>query len=269
MKIILVISLLALPLSAQEIDQPGQVVPFSVLFHKMDQHLAGSFTYNYGLNHALAIAGTYGLVQSGADWQYHNFMKDHIAIAYMGFPAVILGGLVPLVIPAGLYYYGKSHENSELQITALALGQAAILGFLVSSAYKAVSGRRPPEILDNNSNDPDFSGDFKFGFMERGIFDGWPSGHTTTAFAMATTLIELYPDNGQVRMFALIYASTIGLGVSTNIHWLSDAFAGAFIGYAIGKTVGSGFRALMGKENNPESFNLSISPNGLQLTYSF
>ena len=32
-------------------------------------------------------------------------------------------------------------------------------------------------ILDEESEKDDFSDDFDFGLMKRGIFDGWPSGH--------------------------------------------------------------------------------------------
>lgn len=62
---------------------------------------------------------------------------------------------------------------------------------------------------------------------------------------MAVMLIKLYPENATIRVDGLAYASLIGLGVSTNIHWLSDAFAGALIGYAIGETVGRTFKTLM------------------------
>jgi hypothetical protein len=48
-----------------------------------------------------------------------------------------------------------------------------------------------------------------------------------------------------ILICSFTYAFLIGLGVSTNIHWFSDAVASAFIGYAIGKTVGTGFRNLI------------------------
>jgi len=105
--------------------------------------------------------------------------------------------------------------------------------------------------------------------MNRGIFDGWPSGHTTNAFAMATTLIELYPHNTKLKWWARTYAVLIGWGVSTNIHWLSDAVAGALIGYAIGKTVGRSFRTLATGNAQERSFNIGICPSGFQISFLF
>ncbi len=240
-------------------------ISFSMLFQNIDQNLIGSFTHNYGINHIIAASASYGLVNSGIDWKLRTYLKENDAIAYGGFPSVMLGGLTPLVVPFGLYYYGKTHNRDDLRITALALGQAAILGLTVSSLYKTVTGRRPPDILDSDSdNDPDpngdFSGDFKYGFMNRGIFDGWPSGHTTTAFAMATTLMELYPDSKSVKACSLIYASLVGLGVSTNIHWFSDAVAGALIGYSIGKSVGRSFREVKSEHAVRVNFGYELFP---------
>jgi len=37
----------------------------------------------------------------------------------------------------------------------------------------------------------------------------------------------------------------IGVGVSTNIHWLSDVVADILIGHAIGKIVENDFRSLL------------------------
>ena len=74
--------------------------------------------------------------------------------------------------------------------------------------------------------------------MERGVFDGWPSGHTTVAFAMSVAFLYVLPRNKKWQIFFLAYAVYIGLGVGVTIHWISDAFAGALIGTAVGRAVG-------------------------------
>ncbi len=119
------------------------------------------------------------------------------------------------------------------------------------------------------SDGDDIRGDFRFGFLKGGANNGWPSSHTTAAFAMATTLAELYPDNMTVKICAFTYASLIGIGVSTNIHWASDAFAGALIGYAIGKTVGASFRNLMNNSGQKQSYSFYITPTGAVFDYRF
>ena len=266
----LVCLLLALQwcLYAQEEVKKAPAVPLTDLFYHLDTHLIGSFTDNYGINHLLAASVTYGLVKSGLDWKWNNYSNDR-GISKVGFVSVAAGGLAPIVVPLGLYLYGRSAEDEKLQITALALGQAAILSVGISSAYKAFTGRRPPDDGDVQRSKTDYSGDFKFGFLNRGVYDGWPSSHTMTAFAMATTLIELYPDSKTIEVMSFAYASFIGLGVSTNIHWFSDAVGGALIGYSIGKTVGSGFRQLSSGENQSQSLKLSVIPGRLSIRYNF
>ena len=265
-RILFLVVILPISMTAQDAPDAFSSVPFSDLFYHMDSHLLGSFTQNYGVNHFLAASVTYGLVKSGIDWKWNNFANDR-GISNSGFVSVEVGGLAPIVVPLGLYLYGRSAENEKLQITALALGQAAILSVGISSAYKAFIGRRPPDDRDVERSKSDYSGDFKFGFLNRGAYDGWPSSHTMTAFAMATTLIELYPENKTIEVVSLAYASLVGLGVSTNIHWFSDAVGGALIGYSIGKSVGIGFNELRNRRNEHQSFSLYVSPGRLSLAF--
>ena len=262
---------LGLPLCAENTDttMAYKPIPFSTVFHKIGSGLLSPFTYNYGANAAIACLGTYGLVESGADWKWNRLAYNNNIIANAGMPSVALGGLIPITIPLSLYIYGRHKKNNKIQITGLALGQAALLGMSISSGIKVFTGRRPPEILHKTTQETDYSNDFKFGILQRGAFDGWPSGHTMTAFAMATALIELYPDNKIILIGAFTYATVIGVGVSTNIHWFSDAFAGALLGYAVGKTVGRNFRSLLNNEQKVQSFNIYPMPNGFTAIYSF
>ena len=73
------------------------------------------------------------------------------------------------------------------------------------------------------------------------MFWGWPSSHTTVAFAMALALWELYPENRLIRYGAILYAFYVGIGVSITIHWFSEFVAGAIIGSVIGVVVGKSF----------------------------
>lgn len=214
----------------------------SKFFYRFWKNIIGSVRYCYGLNYILAALLTFIIVASGFDWAWYRFCVTHQAIFYAGFVSVIGGIFIPVVVPLGLYIFGSLKKKLRLQISAVALGQAAILGFITSTFIKLFTGRIPPHmfgtLIDNST-------DFQFGFYRGGWFNGWPSSHTTVAFALAGTLIGLYPNSKAVKISALIFAFAIGLGVSTNIHWLSDVVAGALIGYAIGKSVGAGFKKLM------------------------
>ncbi|MCX6925306.1 MAG: phosphatase PAP2 family protein, partial [Verrucomicrobia bacterium] len=103
--------------------------------------------------------------------------------------------------------------------------------------YKALTGRlHPARVLG-----PDISHMFRFGFLRGGVFWGWPSSHTTIAFAMAATVFTLFPKQRWLGCVAIAYALYIGVGVSTTIHWFSDFAAGAIIGTVIGTVVGRSF----------------------------
>jgi membrane-associated phospholipid phosphatase len=129
------------------------------------------------------------------------------------------------------------------------LGQAAILGYLISCCYKAFTGRIPPPFRGfrmssgNEGSLTDTSHGFQFGFLKGGVFWGWPSSHTTVAFAMTACLIMLYPKNKALVILAGLYALYIGLGVSVSIHWFSEFVAGAIIGSVIGTVVGRSFNS--------------------------
>lgn len=64
-------------------------------------------------------------------------------------------------------------------------------------------------------------------------FDSFPSGHTIGAFTLATIFSNVYPQAGWI-IYSL--AASIGLWrLYDNSHFLSDVFAGAFLGIVVGK----------------------------------
>jgi membrane-associated phospholipid phosphatase len=84
----------------------------------------------------------------------------------------------------------------------------------------------------------DNSGVFRWGFLEGGLFWGWPSSHVMVAVAGSVALFVLHPHSRTVRVVALVYAAYMTLCVAITFHWLSDAVAGAIIGTVIGSVVG-------------------------------
>ncbi len=209
----------------------------SFLFRKFPQNIFKSFR---GLNivwHICAIVITYFLVTSGFDWFYYAHTRSSVLNTIM-FPAVVLGGLIPIFGLLAVLIIGKVAKKPIMVRNALVLGQAAIAGLLVSDLYKAFTGRAHPTFYGIAH---DISKEFHFGFLKGGVFWGWPSSHTAVAFAMALALIILYRKNKKVVIPALIYAFYIGIGVSLSIHWFSDFIAGAIIGSVVGIAVGKSF----------------------------
>ncbi|MDR1862797.1 MAG: phosphatase PAP2 family protein [Treponema sp.] len=118
-------------------------------------------------------------------------------------------------------------------------------------------------IINGERDSVDFSGDFAFGFMERGVFSGWPSSHTVVVFAMAATLAELYPKNIALKIAVYSYAACTGLAMSLFAHWASDAAAGALIGYGIGKSVGKSYKTLLDKHSGTADISRITPPNNI------
>ncbi len=102
----------------------------------------------------------------------------------------------------------KTYEVSKTLINALALNGITTL------ALKAIVRTRSP------NGDP----------------WGWPSGHTSSTFCLATVLYESYGPWVGVPMFA--FASFVGYErIDARNHDFSDVISGALIGIAIGHAV--------------------------------
>lgn len=191
--------------------------------------------------HLSAIALTIAIVTTDLDWKYYLATHEQ-ELAILFFPAIMLGSFLPIILPLILWTFGKLAKSAKAFRMGSALAQAAILGSLISSAYKAFTGRIHPPSFRLPVSSVDISHGFRFGFLKGGIFWGWPSSHTTIAFAMAVTIATLYPKSRTIRFLALGYAFYVGISVSVSIHWLSEFVAGALIGSAIGLAVGRSFR---------------------------
>ncbi len=209
-----------------------------LIFYKFKANLFQVFHPRNLLWHLLAIILTYVLVISGFDWKYFATFNGGALQTFL-FSAAVLGGLVPIFLPVVLYVMGKLKKNAMYLQVAYMTAQAGILGWFVSSLYKTFTGRiQPPlRVLDL----VDISRSFQFGFFRHGIFWGWPSSHTTVAFAVAVALFVAYPKNLTIRILSIVFAFYVGIGVSLSIHWFSDFVAGAILGTVIGVIVGKAF----------------------------
>lgn len=200
------------------------------------------------IGHLIAIGVTLALVVSGLDWRYFLATRSPSLRSWL-FPAVHIGGLVPLVLPLVLFVLGSFRQMPLTQLTAWAITQAEIIGGVVAAVYKAITGRPHPPY----SAGMDLSHVFRFGLLRGGVFWGWPSSHTTIAFAMAVTVFKLFPRQKWLGCLAVTYAFYIGFGVSITIHWFSDFVAGAVYGTVIGVVVGNTFLRNQNRVENSAS----------------
>lgn len=96
-------------------------------------------------------------------------------------------------------------------------------------------------------------------------FDSFPSGHTATAFSIATVFAMQYKDKPAVPIISYSVASLVGLSrLTEHKHWASDVFAGAVIGYLCGRQVVSSFEKT---HKHVENSNFSIPTSRAQLCF--
>ena len=202
--------------------------------------------------HLVAILLTVILVLSGLDWRYFLATRSPELRAWM-WPAIVIGMFLPIYLPLALLLAGYITQNARTRLAGWAIAQAELLGALIVIAYKAFTGRAHPMHIIG----PDISHVFHFGFLRGGVFWGWPSSHTTVAFAMAATVFTLFPKQRWLGVLVILYALYIGVGVSMTIHWFSDFVAGTIVGSVAGTVVGRSFR---------ETFNAQHSTSNVQVT---
>jgi membrane-associated phospholipid phosphatase len=207
-----------------------------LFFSTLPRHVIECFRGRMLIWHLIAILLTALVVVSGFDWQYFLWTRSPTLLSWV-FPAVPIGGLVPIALPLALFLLSAITRNAQARVTAWAVTQAEIIGGIIAAGYKALTGRAHPAYEVG----ADITHVFRFGLLRGGVFWGWPSSHTTIAFAMAATVFTIFPKQRWLGFVAVSYAAYVGLGVSMTIHWFSDFAAGAIIGSVVGVVVGRGF----------------------------
>jgi membrane-associated phospholipid phosphatase len=218
-----------------------------LFFSTLPRNIISCFKGRLIIWHLTAIVLTFILVWSGFDWFYFLSTRARLLRSCM-FHAVVIGGLLPIILPLVLIAFGGLAGSARTRVAGWAVGQAELIGALLAAAYKAFTGRAHPL----RQAGADLSHIFRFGFLRGGVFWGWPSSHTTIAFAMAVTIFMLFRQQRWLGYAAIAYALYVGVGVSMTIHWFSDFTAGAIIGTVIGVVVGKGF--LPRQQDTPSSF---------------
>ena len=102
-------------------------------------------------------------------------------------------------------------------------------------------------------------------------FDSFPSGHTATAFSIATVFALQYSDTKIVPVFSYSLASLVGVSrLTEHEHWASDVFVGALLGYLCGKQVVGHYNETHGTNSDPSSLKskLTYFQDGNQVGFS-
>lgn len=139
------------------------------------------------------------------------------------------GNLYSFGTMAGFLVHGLWAGNNRSRSTALIAAESYVLSGLLVRIPKILAGRSRPDAPWHPG-----PGEWK------GPFNGksFPSGHATSAFAVASVIAWQYRETRWVPALAWTVASAVAMSrMYDNKHWLSDAFAGAVIGTVTGRFI--------------------------------
>jgi membrane-associated phospholipid phosphatase len=144
----------------------------------------------------------------------------------------------------GFGLVSAAFKNEKGVQTSLLATRAMITSGLWVHVIKLVSGRERPDqaYVLSKSEGGKFYGPFAQFDLDLELkkpessFNSFPSGHTATAFSIATVFAMQYKDKPAVPIISYSAASLVGISrLTEHKHWSSDVFAGALIGYLCGR----------------------------------
>jgi len=140
------------------------------------------------------------------------------------------GGGRGLEFSALLFGGGKLFHDANVENAGRDALEADLLaGGIVTPLLKDLFGRARPNLNE---------GTYNFHFIKTdNPHNSFPSGHATSAFALATAIAAHY-DNWIVPTLAYTVATSVACSrLNDHVHWPSDVVAGALIGRAVAKGI--------------------------------
>jgi membrane-associated phospholipid phosphatase len=130
-----------------------------------------------------------------------------------------------------LYVGGHVIGDKELRLTGMMLAETIFLNGLVTQVLKSSFGRARP-FLNEGNGEIDF---LEFEFEDES--NSLPSGHTSTAFAIATVLSQRIDNFYASAALYSLASITAYQRIYAEKHWISDTILGAAIGTLVGLQV--------------------------------
>ncbi|MFZ4590082.1 MAG: phosphatase PAP2 family protein [Ignavibacteria bacterium] len=159
---------------------------------------------------------------------------------------------VSVALPLGLMGISRIKDNYYDENSGVLLLLSEITSAGVTFGMKQIFKRERPfvtlsNVYHNKYNSP----------TDRYSF---PSGHTATAFSMATSLTLRYPDKPAIIVISYLYAAITGYGrMYLGVHYPSDILGGMLIGsgsaaliYSLRKEITDFKNSILNEKNRPD-----------------
>ena len=163
-------------------------------------------------------------IRSGTSEDIFDMFNAFGDVKYMGALSLGTYAIAEAIDQAGIADAKREKALGLMAIESIALAQG------ISFSLKWITGRDRPNKTDNR---------YEFNGPGNGTNQAFPSGHATVAFALATTISEVYGETSPWVPW-VTYPIAVGTAlarVDKNKHWASDVFVGGLVGYFVAKTV--------------------------------
>jgi membrane-associated phospholipid phosphatase len=178
------------------------------------------------------VAGSAGIMMAGFDRNVKYFLQRNTTgtldkTAQVFYP---FGNTLPPFLLAGMYVTSVIAQDRKLEHSTLMITKSLFISTVIYTSSKALIRRQRPVRTDNPRL---FTSPFK-----KNDYTSFPSGHSNTAFAVATAFAEEYKHKKWVPWVAYSLASFTALArMYQNRHWTSDVIIGSAIGHFVTKRI--------------------------------
>jgi len=172
----------------------------------------------------------------------------------LGHPLSLIGA-----ISVG-YLAGELTDSSSIRQTCLLSAESLLITELIVQAGKISFGRARPYTLEGSSSFHPFT--------LKGDWQSFPSGHSSAAWALASTLSSRTEKH---YLQVLFYSLATGVSLSRLIldkHFASDVVASSLLGYYIGRKI-SHKASQPAKKTDRLSVSLSVLPGLMSVNFSY
>ncbi len=200
-------------------------------------HMSKENAYWFGaglLTTAALIASDQGTYNTVRDVLYEDTKFTH----NMSPTITQFGSYYGLAVLGAFAGYSFIFNNSKAKETSFLAAESFLTSGIWTIAAKMLTGRERPSAKNHFADAPGgkWFGPFALFTNRKGrtasSYDAFPSGHTATAFSIATVFAYQYNHTLIVPIISYGLAGMVGISrIMQDTHWASDVFVGAVLGY--------------------------------------